>query len=55
MALYRRTRAEAQRLLAEIKAAGYEQVYIDGDGEIAEICRLTCLEMQIAGLAQPDQ
>ncbi len=54
MALYRRTRAEAQRLLTEIKAAGYEQVYIDGDGEIGEICRLTCLEIQMQWLAQPD-
>ncbi len=54
MALYRRTRAEAQRLLTEIKAVGYEQVYIDGDGEIGEICRLTCLEIQVQWLAQPD-
>lgn len=54
MSLYRRTRADAQRLLAEVKAAGYAQVYIDGDGEIADICRLTCLEMQIEGLGQPD-
>ena len=54
MALYRRTRTEAQRLLTEVKLAGYEQVYIDGDGEIAEICRLTCLEIQVQGLAEPD-
>ena len=54
MGLYRRTRAAARRLLAEVKAAGYAQVHIDGDGEIADICRLTCLEMQIQGLAQPD-
>lgn len=52
MSLYRRTRTEAQRLLTELRAAGYDQVYIDGDGEIAEICRLTCLEMQLATLAQ---
>jgi len=54
MALYRRTRADAKRLLKEVQTEGYDQVCIDGDGEIAEICRLTCLEMQIRGLNQPD-
>lgn len=48
MALYRRTRADAQRLLAEARAAGYAAVTIAGDGEIAEICRLTCLEQGMA-------
>ncbi|CAN5823073.1 hypothetical protein BH10CHL1_BH10CHL1_05820 [soil metagenome] len=47
LSLYRRTRAEALRLLSEVRAAGVNQVVIDGDSEIAEICRLTCLEMQI--------
>lgn len=47
MALYRRTRAEARRLIKEIKDAGHDQVYIDGEGEIADVCRLTCLEMGI--------
>lgn len=50
MKLYRRTRHDAQQLLTEVKAAGYTQVYIAGDGELAEICRLTCLEMQVEGL-----
>lgn len=48
LGLYRRTRAEALRLLTEIRTSGYEQVVIDGEDEIAEICRLTCLE---AGMA----
>ncbi|MDQ3248954.1 MAG: winged helix-turn-helix domain-containing protein [Chloroflexota bacterium] len=47
LGLYRRTRAEALRLLGEVRNRGYQQVVIDGEGEIAEICRLTCLEMQI--------
>src|SRR5215212_7026696 len=42
LSLYRRTRAEALRLLSEVRAAGINQVVIDGDSEIAEICRLTC-------------
>ncbi|MBV7338394.1 winged helix-turn-helix domain-containing protein [Chloroflexi bacterium TSY] len=48
MKLYRRTRAEARRLLAQVQEAGYDQVIIEGDGEIAEICQLTCLELSIA-------
>lgn len=47
MALYRRTRAEAQRLLTEVKDTGFDRVFIDGSGEIADVCRLTCLEMGI--------
>jgi DNA-binding MarR family transcriptional regulator len=53
MALYRRTRSEAQRLLREVRAAGYHQVRIDGEDEIAEICRLTCLELDVQ-IAGPD-
>jgi hypothetical protein len=30
--------------LAEVQAAGYGAVVIEGDGDIAEICQLTCLE-----------
>ncbi len=45
LSLYRRTRAEARRLLTEVRAADYNQVVIEGEGEIAEICRLTCMEM----------
>lgn len=47
LALYRQTREEAKRLLEEVKAAGYDAVFVDGDGEIAEIVRLTCLEMGV--------
>ena len=47
LSLYRQTREEAKRLLNEVKEAGYGSVFINGDGEIAEIVRLTCLEMGI--------
>ena len=46
--LYRHTRQRVRELLAEIRAAGYERVRIEGDGnapaDISDICRLTCLE-----------
>ena len=44
MRLYRKTRLHVRELLSEIKAAGFNQVCIDGEGDIADICRLTCLE-----------
>jgi DNA-binding MarR family transcriptional regulator len=52
--LYRRTRQRVGELLAEVKAAGFHQVRIDGEGDIAEICRLTCLEQSIAVVDCPD-
>jgi DNA-binding MarR family transcriptional regulator len=51
LSLYRRTRAEATRLLGEVRAAGYQRVILHNDGEIAEICRLTSLELGVAVVA----
>lgn len=52
MHLYRKTRRRVQHLLSEVRAAGYQGVHIDkfnGDPEdIADICRLTCLEQGIS-------
>lgn len=47
MRLYRRTRAQVRELLAQVHQAGYDQVALEGDGDIADICRLTCLEQGI--------
>ncbi len=51
MHLYRRTRLRVRDLLAEIKEAGYHRVQITGEGDIADICRLTCLEQAIEVVA----
>ena len=48
MRLYRKTRQRVRELLSEVKASGFSQVYIDGEGDIADICRLTCLEQNFA-------
>lgn len=45
--LYRRIRSRVQDLLAEVKLAGYDRVIILGEGDIADICRLTCLEQGV--------
>jgi len=47
MRLYRETREEARRLLAEVRGAGYDRVWIEGDSDLADVCRLTCLEQGV--------
>lgn len=44
MRLYRETRQMVKELLAEARAEGFHQVNVIGDSEIADVCKLTCLE-----------
>ncbi|MBN2547558.1 MAG: winged helix-turn-helix transcriptional regulator [Anaerolineales bacterium] len=52
--LYRKTRQRVLELLDEVQKAGYDYIQIDGDGDLAEICRLTCLEQGIREV-KPDE
>jgi DNA-binding MarR family transcriptional regulator len=56
MQLYRKTRRRVQQLLDELRTAGFQGVHIqkfNGDPEdIADICRLTCLEQGISILPE---
>ncbi|MGB7873921.1 MAG: winged helix-turn-helix transcriptional regulator [Anaerolineales bacterium] len=45
--LYRRTRQHVKEHLNEIKKAGYDRIQLVGDGDVADICRLSCLEQEI--------
>ncbi len=47
LSLYRQVREEARRLLGQLKSAGYSRVELRGEGEIADIVRLTSLEQEI--------
>jgi len=47
MRLYSQTRQQVKNLLGEIKKLGYGEVRVEGDSEIADVCRLTCLEQGI--------
>jgi DNA-binding MarR family transcriptional regulator len=47
MELYRRTRHEAQALIGRAKRRGYRSIRIEGAGDIADVCRLTCLEQGV--------
>jgi DNA-binding MarR family transcriptional regulator len=45
--LYRNTRQHVRAYLQQVKAAGYESISIRGEGDVADICRLSCLEQGV--------
>jgi DNA-binding MarR family transcriptional regulator len=47
MFLYRETRRQAIDLLRKVREQGYDQIYIVGDGDIADVLRLTSMEQGI--------
>jgi DNA-binding MarR family transcriptional regulator len=51
--VYRRIRSQSRALLAQVRTRGYQRVRVLGDGDVAEIIRLTCLEQEI-GVAESD-
>jgi DNA-binding MarR family transcriptional regulator len=46
--LYRNTRQRVREHLEQVKSAGYEKIAIRGEGDVADICRLSCLEQGVA-------
>jgi DNA-binding MarR family transcriptional regulator len=42
--LYRNTRQRVKEHLEKIRQAGFDRVEILGQGDVADICRLTCIE-----------
>jgi DNA-binding MarR family transcriptional regulator len=52
--LYRNTRARVREHLQQIKKAGFEKVSINGEGDVADICRLSCLEQGVACTTDPN-
>ena len=52
MSLYRLVRERSVRAIQQLRKAGYQEVKIIGEGEVAEICKLTCLEQNIKLLDQ---
>lgn len=45
--LYRRIRGKVKDILETLKDQGVRQVRIEGQGDVADICRLTCLEQGV--------
>lgn len=52
--LYRRVRQKVKEYVEQVKSAGFDRVQLVGAGDVADICRLTCLEQNII-IAQSDQ
>jgi len=46
--VYRRTRQRVKDHIAKIRKAGLDQVRITGSGDVADICKLTCMEQGIS-------
>ncbi len=46
--VYRRTRQKVKDLLHKVQKAGYDRVRIVGSGDVADICKLTCIEQGIS-------
>ncbi|MCA1900083.1 MAG: winged helix-turn-helix domain-containing protein [Chloroflexi bacterium] len=45
--VYRHTRQRVKDYLVKVRKAGYDRVRILGSGDVADICRLTCMEQGI--------
>jgi predicted transcriptional regulator len=52
--LYHKTRQRVKDHLATVRAAGHTRVRIQGEGDVADICRLSCLEQGISVVQDPD-
>jgi DNA-binding MarR family transcriptional regulator len=46
--VYRRTRQRVKEHLAKVRSAGFDRVRIVGSGDVADICKLTCMEQGVA-------
>lgn len=47
MRLYRETRAQAQALIKTARRHGFARVKIEGEGDLADIARLTCMSLKV--------
>jgi DNA-binding MarR family transcriptional regulator len=47
MGLYRLVRERSLKAIQLLRKSGYQEVRIVGEGEVSEICHLTCLEQNI--------
>ena len=47
MFLYREARTRSRALLNQVKQAGYREVVLEGEGELVDVYKLTCLEQGI--------
>jgi len=46
--LYRNTRQSVKDHLKQVQQSGFSSVRLIGDGDVADVCRLTCLEQGVS-------
>ena len=46
--LYRNTRQRVKEYIERVRQAGFDRLSVRGDGDVADICRLTCMEQGMA-------
>lgn len=47
MSLYREVRKRSMGFLQQVREAGYREVVLEGEGDLVDVCRLTCLEQML--------
>ena len=52
--LYRLVRQRVVEQLSQVRQAGYTCIRLEGDGDVADVCRLTCLEQGMAIVEEGD-
>ena len=52
--LYRRVRQRVKEYVNQVKKDGFDRVRLVGEGDVADICRLTCLEQGVAIVDAPN-
>ncbi len=55
MSLYRLVRERSLKAIQQLRKSGFNEVRIVGEGEVAEICHLTCLEQNIQIVEEGDR
>jgi DNA-binding MarR family transcriptional regulator len=45
--LYRRVRQKVKEYIEQLKKDGFDRIRLVGEGDVADICRLTCLEQDM--------
>ena len=51
--MYRRVRQKVKDAAIQLRSEGVERVHLLGEGDVADICRLTCLEQGLAIVNDP--
>jgi DNA-binding MarR family transcriptional regulator len=54
LTLYRKTRQRVKEHITQVRRAGHTRIQIHGEGDVADICRLTCLEQGMTVVDEND-